>query len=85
MDNILELKDLTNFDFSKITLGNPTLLKGNNYYTKTTIGSYDKNIYLQMPKCKTKQGIITTSNKTYCDLVYNASDTNIIDWFENLE
>lgn len=85
MDNILELKDLTNFDFSKITLGNPTLLKGNNYYTKTTIGSYDKNIYLQMPKCKTKQGIITTSNKKYCDLVYNASDTNIIDWFENLE
>lgn len=85
MDNILELKDLTNFDFSKITLGNPTLLNGNNYYTKTTIGSYDKNIYLQMPKCKTKQGIVTTSNKTYCDLVYNASDTNIIDWFENLE
>ena len=85
MDNILELKDLTEFDFSKINLGNPTLLNGSNYYTKTTIGSYEKNIYLQMPKCKTKQGIITTNNKSYCDLVYNASDTNIINWFENLE
>ena len=65
MDNILELKDLIDFDFSKINLGNPTLLNGSNYYTKTSIGSYEKNLYLQMPKCRTKQGIISTNNKSY--------------------
>lgn len=85
MDNILELHDLIDFDFSKINLGNPTLIHGNNYYTKINIGTYDKNLYIQLPKCKTKQGIVNTNNKCYCDLVYNASDSNIIKWFENLE
>ena len=85
MDNILELKDLTNFDYSQINLSNPTLSAGNNYYTKVSIGPYDKNLYIQLPKCKTKQGIVKNNTKCYTDLIYNASDTNVINWFENLE
>ena len=34
MDNILEIRDLANFDYSQISLSNPTMLTGNNYYTK---------------------------------------------------
>ena len=85
MDNILELKDLTDFDYSQLNLSNPTLSAGNNYYTKVSIGPYDKNLYIQLPKCRTKQGIVKSNNKCYTDLIYNASDSNVINWFENLE
>ena len=41
-----------------------------------------KNVYIQFPKCYTKQGIIKGNNKTYCDLNFNISDKNVIEFFE---
>tara|TARA_B110001450_G_scaffold110795_3_gene104584 strand:- start:8301 stop:9533 length:1233 start_codon:yes stop_codon:yes gene_type:complete len=78
--------DLTNnFDFSVLNLGNPSLLNNNNYFSKISHGSMNKNFYLQLPKCITKQGIIKGNNKNYCDLIFNSNDKNIIEFFENLE
>lgn len=85
MNNILEVKDLHNFDYTDINLGNPTLLTNSNYYTKINYGKFDKNLYLQLSKCTSKQGIIKSGNKQHIDIMYNSSNTEIIKWFENFE
>ena len=73
------------FDFSILNLGNPTLANNNNYISKITHGLTNKNLYIQLPKCTTKNGIIKSSSKTYTELNFCISQKNVIDFFENLE
>ena len=73
-----------NFDFNCLKLENPTLLNANIYFSKLNC-NLNKNFYIQLPKCKTKQGIIQASNKCFCDLEFNSSDKLIVEFFENLE
>ena len=82
-NHIFDLNESVNF--GTINLGNPTLINNNNYFSKISHGSMKKNVYIQFPKCYTKQGIIKGNNKTYCDLNFNISDKNVIEFFENLE
>ena len=44
------------FNFSILNLGNPTLANNNNYVSKISHGMTNKNLYIQLPKCTTKQG-----------------------------
>jgi hypothetical protein len=82
MDNILEPN--SNFDFSKLTLGPPQSIQGGSYFTKLSYESQD--VYIQFPKCKTKQGITQTEKKYQCDLLYETSiDGKLNEWLENLE
>ena len=73
------------FDFSVVNLGNPSLLNNNNYFSKISQGSMNKNLYIQLPKCSTKLGIVKGSNKTYCELNFGITEKNVIELFENLE
>jgi hypothetical protein len=73
------------FDFNILNLGNPTLINNNNYSCKISHGKTNKNLYLQLPKCGTKQGIIKTASKTYADLNFCISNKKAMDFFENLE
>lgn len=73
-----------NFDFSSLKLENPTLLNANIYFSKLN-SNPNKNFYVQLPKCKTKQGIIQANSKCFCDLEFNSSDKLIVEFFENLE
>ena len=73
------------FNFSILNLGNPTLANNNNYVSKISHGMTNKNLYIQLPKCTTKQGIIKSSSKTYTELNFCISQKNVIDFFENLE
>ena len=73
-----------NFNFSSLKLENPTLLNANIYFSKLN-SNLNKNFYIQLPKCKTKQGIIQANNKCFCDLEFNSSDKLIVEFFENLE
>ena len=73
------------FDFSILNLGNPTLANNNNYISKISHGLTNKNLYIQLPKCTTKNGIIKSSSKTYTELNFCISQKNVIDFFENLE
>lgn len=73
------------FNFSILSLGNPTLANNNNYVSKISHGITNKNLYIQLPKCTTKQGIIKSSSKTYTELNFCISQKNVIDFFENLE
>lgn len=73
-----------NFDFGSLKLENPTLLNANIYFSKLN-SNPNKNFYVQLPKCKTKQGIIQANTKCFCDLEFNSSDKLIVEFFENLE
>ena len=78
----------TNYDFSKVSLMHPESLHGSSgtFFTKIGIGNVNEVLYIQTPKCVTKQGVVTTSGKkTYIDLMFSNEDTSFIEFMENLE
>ena len=83
MNNIFEITN--NFDFNKIKLGVPNILNHGNHFSKITNNDTNKNIYVQLPQCYSKSGIVNTGQKMYCDLIFKANDNYIADFFENLE
>ena len=77
-------KPNTEFNFSKLSLGQPQPLQGGSYYTKLIMEGNE--IYVQFPKCKTKQGLIQTERKIYTDLLYETDiNAQLSEWLENLE
>ena len=81
-NKIYELTD--DFDFTVVKLENPSLISGNNYYSKIN-NTMKTNLYIQLPKCNTKQGIVNTNNKCLCDLEFFSNNKQVIEFFENLE
>ena len=75
----------TSFEYNKITLANPQPIQGGSYITRITMDN-DKPLYVQFPKCCTKQAIVTTKRGKYCDLMYERErHEELIQWMENLE
>jgi len=74
------------FNFEIVSLTTPTLSSGGNYFIKFHTQNVD-SLYIQPPKCTTKQGIIKTNGgkKMYCDLVFSNTNENFIKWIEDLE
>ena len=82
MDLIFEAD--SDFDFSKLSLGQPQPVQGGSFFTKTSIDN--KDIFIQFPKCKTKQGIVQSERKYYSDLLYETAQNSVLsEWCENLE
>jgi hypothetical protein len=78
----------TNYDFSKVSLMHPESLHGSSgtFFTKIGIGNVNEVLYIQTPKCITKQGVTTTAGKkAYIDLMFSNEDTSFIEFMENLE
>ena len=71
------------FDFNGLSLAHPNGLQGGSYFTKLSVNN--EALYLQTKRCKTKQGVVKTVKKTYCDLMFDKNDSDVVDWFENLE
>jgi hypothetical protein len=71
------------FDFTKLVLTNPTLISGGNYFIRCLVNNAP--LYIQPPKCKTKQGILKAGRRYYTDLMFTNEDANLIQWMENLE
>lgn len=81
MNNIYEPND--SFSFEKIKISKPVSILGGNYFIRF---SFDNNpLYIQPPKCKTKQGFLKAGKKYYTDLVFTNADDEFIRWMENLE
>jgi len=71
------------FDFSKISLGQPSSIQGGAYFTKIL---YDgKPLYIQTPKSNTRQGLLKNGKKIHCDLMFGNNDGDFIHWVEDLE
>jgi hypothetical protein len=45
----------------------------------------NKLLYVQTPKCLTKQGFVKSGKKIFADLMFDNNDTVFINWIENLE
>lgn len=81
MDNIVEPNEA--FDFSKLSLAHPVGIQGGAYFTK--IENNNKPLYIQTIKSQTRQGVVKTGKKYYCDLMFDKNAAPLISWFENLE
>jgi len=85
MDNIITPD--SNFDFSQISLENPAPLQGGSFFTKLNFGNKSLPLYLQLPKCFSKNGMIKNmgTKKSYIDLQFNYFESDLLSWMENLE
>jgi len=85
MENIIDPTD--SFDYELINLDNPTPVQGGCFFTKLNCGEKKLPLYLQLPKCRSKQGICktTSSKKFFIDLIFNSYENSLITWFENFE
>jgi hypothetical protein len=81
MNNIIEPNN--NFDFDHLSLAHPTGVQGGAYFTK--ILHNNKSLYIQTPKCLTRQGFVKSGKKYYSDLMFDNNAADIINWFECLE
>jgi hypothetical protein len=71
------------FDFTQLSLSQPISVQGGAYFTKLKMKN--DTLYIQLPKCVTKQGLNETNKKAYVDLMFTNDDEYVIEWFENLE
>ena len=81
MENIFETNG--NFDFNNISLAHPGGISGGAYFTKIQMNN--KPLYIETPKCLTKQGFVKNGKKLYSDLMFDNNDEQFIRWMENLE
>ena len=73
----------SNFNFDDIHLYNPVAKAGGSYFIK--FGINNNPLYIQPPKCGTKQGFVTANRKCFIDLMFNQDHLEFIQWLENLE
>jgi hypothetical protein len=86
MESIIDTsKAYDTFDFSILQLIKPTSVTGGNYFIKCLVD--ESPLYIQPPKCSTKQGIIKTSGgkRFYTDLMFTNENESFIHWMEKLE
>ena len=81
MDNIIEPN--SDFDFGQLSLAYPSGIQGGAYFTKLL--SRGKPTYIQTPSSLLKQGFVKSGKKWYCDLMFDASAHELIQWMERLE
>jgi hypothetical protein len=71
------------FPYDDLSLANPHGLQGGAYFSKLKL--LGKTISFQTPKSKTKNGIIKTDKKIYCDLLFDKEDDDVIEFITELE
>lgn len=82
MSNLVHVAN-AQFQFDSLTLANPHGLQGGAYFSKLRIN--ENPVLIQTPKCLTKNGIHKTEKKIYCDLMFDATNDEFIDWIYKLE
>lgn len=75
--------NVDHFPFDGLSLANPQGLQGGAYISKLKL--LGNQITLQTPMCSTKNGIIKTDKKIYCDLVFDMDNENVQEFFTTLE
>ena len=71
------------FPFDNLRLSKPTIASGGSYLINFTISNAP--LYIQAPKCKTKQGFLKAGKRLYTDLMFTNENYEFISWMENLE
>jgi hypothetical protein len=82
MNNII-IPNINTFDFEQLRLLPATGIQGGAYFTKF---EYNNNpLYIQTCKTFTKQGLVKSGKRYYCDLMFDTTNEDIITWFEEFE
>ena len=82
MTNII-IPNINTFDFDLLRLLPATGIQGGAYFTKF---EYNNNpLYIQTCKTFTKQGLVKSGKRYYCDLMFDTTNEDIITWFEEFE
>lgn len=81
MSTIYDTNDT--FVFNKIVLSKPVPLAGGSYFIRCTINN--EAIYIQPPRCCTKQGILKAGKRFYTDMMFGNVNADFIQWMEKLE
>jgi hypothetical protein len=71
------------FQFDTISLTTPVHITGGAHFSK--IMTNKTPLYIQTPKCFTKNGIVGSGRKMYTDLIFTNENEEIIQWMEALE
>jgi hypothetical protein len=71
------------FEFDTISLTTPVHITGGAHFSK--IMTNKTPLYIQTPKCFTKNGIVGSGRKMYTDLIFTNENEEIIQWMEALE
>jgi hypothetical protein len=73
------------FDFKKnVTFISPKSVSNGCYFIRC-FGMNQTPLYIQSPKCKSKQGIVKTGKKIHCDLLFTHEDESFLRWIEDFE
>ena len=70
------------FPFDKLTLVPSTIVNGS-FFTKYLIS--ETPLYIQAPKCFSKNGLVKTGKRMFCDLIFIRENEQFIQWIEHLE
>lgn len=70
------------FPMDELSLANPQGLQGGAYLSKLKV--LGKRIILQTPRCTTKNGILKTDKKIYCDLMFDTDHDEVREFFRDL-
>ena len=81
MDIIFSTNNKPNI--SEMVLKTPKPIQGGTYYSKIKLNEND--IFIQTPKCKTKNGIHKTGKKIYCDLKFDNDQYAFIEILRDIE
>jgi len=71
------------FPFDSLKLLKPISIPGGSYFIKFNVNNAP--LYIQPPKCKTKQGFLKAGKRLYTDLMFTNENEDFISWMENLE
>ena len=82
MEHIFEADD--SFPFQQLQFISPSAIPGGNYFIRCLTGKQTP-LYIQPPKCYSKNGLVKTGKRMYIDLVYSHDDEQFIEWVEKLE
>lgn len=81
MNNIFDTD--STFKFENISMTTPTSVGSGTFFSKIFVNR--SPLYIQSPKCKTRQGIVQSGKKIHADLVFTNDDEEFIQWMESLE
>lgn len=83
MDKIHKFEPNEEFPLNDLVLTTPIVISSDNFFIKYLLNNGP--VYIQAPKCTTKQGIIKGGKKMYCDLLFTNENGDFIKWIEDLE
>lgn len=81
MEHIIE--PTMDYNFTNLTLGKPISQPSSIYLSHVFLNN--TKLYVQTPKCITKNGFVKVGKKMYCDLMISHEDAVFINWIERLE